>query len=213
MRKAFKGASRPDTRELMASAAPAGDAASAPPLQIDINLADKNGTTALMVACKRDFVDLARLLVDKGARTVLANKKGERAAALVSKSNEELKSYLQELEADEEAQAKEQAIRDATEQLRAAIVVGDLAALEKAVATVPYPEETWRRKVPGVPSTTGKGEVLMTLHELLVAGGREDVLMAFVRGGGDVLLPGPRGRTLLHQVRLLPRLEMLSVGL
>jgi len=198
VRKAFKGVSRPDTRESTTSRTSTD---SAPPsTQIDINLQEKrSGNTALMFACKRNFAELARLLVDKGASTVVKNKKGERASAFVKEgASGDLKSYLQELEVDEEAQIKERTICDATEQLRAAIVDADVEALEKTVAALVYPEETWRRKV----ASAATGRPPLPLLELLVEGGREDVLAAYVRGGGDVSLPGPRGRTLLHQVTL-----------
>jgi len=57
-------------------------------LGLDLNRADENGMTALMVATKHANLDVVKMLIENGANPRLKNKRGERAADLAPKSGQ-----------------------------------------------------------------------------------------------------------------------------
>ena len=176
-------------------------AASTEPLsvpQIDINLKNDKGYTALMYAAQRNFNDLARLLVDKGALAGIKNQSKNTASMLTK--NEPLRDYLKELEEEEAVKEKHATIVKSLEHLRTVMLSADLPAVVEGIKKLPYPLECYQHRF------SHEGEML-TLIEFMLMLGREDVAESFVRAGGDVMFAGRRGRTalmLLIQRRRLP---------
>ena len=211
VRKAFKGplnsSSRPDTREdniNKSSKRPGSNEAAQRPTEvlpvpkIDINVKNDRGFTALMYAAQRNFVDLARLLVDKGALAGIKNQSHNTASMLTK--NEPLRDYLKELEDEEAVKEKQASIVSTLDKLRTVMLSGDQAAIVESIKKLPYPTECYQHRF------SHEGE-MVTLIEFILMLGREDVAESFVRAGGDVMFAGRRGRTalmLLIQRRRLP---------
>lgn len=166
---------------------------------IDINLQNDKGFTVLMYAAQRNLNDLARLLIDKGAKTSLQN--GQKKTASTLTKNEELKAFLQELETEEIQREKDATISDAVERLRQAMLSGSLTAIEELVPQLPYPADCFKRRF------FHEGD-MVTLQDLVLRLGRGDVVESFVRAGGDVLAPDGRGRHAL--LRLVGRKRLPS---
>lgn len=62
---------------------------------VNINKADNNSQTALMLACKQGSIEIAHILVDAGANTNIRNNEGKRPLDLAIKSgNNELIKFL-----------------------------------------------------------------------------------------------------------------------
>ena len=206
VRKAFalNSSSRPETREDHKGKRPGSNEASQrpevvlPTHQIDINLTNERGFTALMYAAQRNFNDLARLLVDKGALAGIKNQVQNTASMLTK--NEPLRDYLKELEDEEAVKEKQAAIVNSLDKLRTVMLSGDQSAIVESIKKLPYPTECYQHRF------SHKGE-MVTLIEFMLMLGREDVVESFVRAGGDVMFAGRRGRTalmLLIQRRRLP---------
>ena len=206
VRKAFalNSSSRPETREdhkgkrLGSNEASQRPEVVLPTHQIDINLTNERGFTALMYAAQRNFNDLARLLVDKGALAGIKNQVQNTASMLTK--NEPLRDYLKELEDEEAVKEKQSAIVNSLDKLRTVMLSGDQSAIVDSIKKLPYPIECYQHRF------SHKGE-MVTLIEFMLMLGREDVVESFVRAGGDVMFAGRRGRTalmLLIQRRRLP---------
>ena len=208
VRKAFNGPSRPATREdnkgnskrpVSNEAVKRPEASDPSPLHlIDINLKNERGFTALMYAAQRNFNDLARLLVDKGALAGIKNQ-SQNTASMLTK-NEPLRDYLKELEEEEAVKEKQAAIVTSLENVRTVMLSANVTAVAELVKKLPHPIECYQHRF------SHEGE-MVTLIEFMLMLGREDVTESFVRAGGNVMFAGRRGRTalmLLIQRRRLP---------
>jgi len=208
VRKVFKGpmnsSSRPEDNKVNSSKRPGSNEAAQRPTevltvrQIDINLKNDRGFTALMYAAQRNFVDLARLLVDKGALAGIKNQSHNTASMLTK--NEPLRDYLKELEDEEAVKEKQASIVNTLDKLKTLMISGDQAAIVESVKKLPYPTECYQHRFP-------HDGGMVTLIEFILMFGREDVAESFVRAGGDVMFADRRGRTalmLLIQRRRLP---------